>query len=173
MTLIPVPHYNDNVNALYSVVFMNVFTLGACALISLFGFDDMFLFFLFWFQIIVANNNQGFLNKIYSYYWRVADIVGAHAISLYAFIYYRNDVPPFILYPFLAIMLIAAYSQSNATTISDHVLLVNLWHLLVLYTFIIIFYFRSTSMNPKDKYYDGGLLSTYTETKRLLLHKIM
>lgn len=65
--MIAMPKYNDKVDTIFSVVFMNIFTLGGCSLISLFGLDDIVLCLLFWFQIIAANNNQGFLNKVYSY----------------------------------------------------------------------------------------------------------
>ena len=139
------PNYNDKVDIFFSVVFMNILTLGGCSLISLFGLDDIILCLLFWFQIIAANNNQGFLNKTYSYKWRVIDIMNAVLIASYLFITYRNIIPSIIEYPYFLILSISAYSQSTSKSIRDYILLVNIWHLLVLFYMNMTLFFKKTT----------------------------
>ena len=128
------PKYNDKMKPLYSVISVNVITLSGCALIALFGLDDVYLFFLYWFQIIAANNNQGFLNRVYSYKWRIADVIGAFTITTYTFFYYGNIIPLIIAYPYYIIMFISARAQSISKSMSDYIFLVNIWHLLVFYS---------------------------------------
>ena len=81
-TMVCLPDYNDKIKPIYSIIFTNIITLGGCSLISLFVLDDIMLCLLFWFQIIAANNNQGFLNQVYDFKWRVIDIMGALTITL-------------------------------------------------------------------------------------------
>ena len=144
LPLVCLPHYNDKVERIYSVVFTNIITLGGCSLISLFGLDDIILCLLFWFQIIAANYSQGFINNIYSYTWRNIDIVTASSIILYMLFYYINVIPAFILYPYFILMLTSCYSQSSlfAKSMKDYVLFVNIWHLLILYLLIMMIFFK-------------------------------
>lgn len=141
--MIAMPKYNDKVDTIFSVVFMNIFTLGGCSLISLFGLDDIILCLLFWFQIIAANNNQGFLNKVYSYKWRLIDMTNAFLIGLYTFFNYMNIIPHIIEYPFYIIMFLACYSQSTSESMYDYIFQVNIWHLLVFFYILMIFFFKN------------------------------
>lgn len=122
---------------------MNIFTLGGCSLISLFGLDDIILCLLFWFQIIAANNNQGFLNKVYSYKWRLIDITNAFLIGLYTFFNYMNIIPHIIEYPLFIILFFACYSQSTSESMYDYIFQVNIWHLLVFFYILMIFFFKN------------------------------
>ena len=141
--MIAMPKYNDKVDTNFSVVFMNIFTLGGCSLISLFGLDDIILCLLFWFQIIAANNNQGFLNKVYSYKWRLIDMTNAFLIGLYTFFNYTNIIPHIIEYPLFIILFLACYSQSTSETVYDYIFQVNIWHLLVFFYILMIFFFKN------------------------------
>lgn len=141
--MIAMPKYNDKVDTIFSVVFMNIFTLGGCSLISLFGLDDIILCLLFWFQIIAANNNQGFLNKMYSYKWRLIDMTNAFLIGIYGSLNYNNIIPPIIEYPFYIIMFLACYSQSTSESMYDYIFQVNIWHLLVFFYILMIFFFKT------------------------------
>jgi len=142
ITTIGLPNYNQKTDRIYSIIFMNIITLGGCSLISLFGLDDIILCLLFWFQIIAANNNQGFLNQVYNFTWRVIDIMGALTITGYMLFYYRNIIPAFILYPFYIILLTAAYSQFVSKSMNDYILFVNIWHLLLLFLLIMMLFFK-------------------------------
>ena len=141
--MIAMPKYNDKVDTIFSVVFTNIFTLGGCSLISLFGLDDIILCLLFWFQIIAANNNQGFLNKVYSYKWRLIDVTNAFLIGIYGSLNYNNIIPPIIEYPFFIILFLAFYSQSTSESMYDYIFQVNIWHLLVFFYILMIFFFKN------------------------------
>lgn len=147
------PNYNDKVDPIYPVVFTNIITLGGCSLISLFGFDDIFLSLLFWVQIIIANNSQGYLNKINSYWWRNLDIVWACMIIAYIFIKYIHILPKIVLYPYLFILLVSCYSQSSlfSKSLREYILFVNIWHLLIFYSLIIILVFKHPESFIGDK----------------------
>ena len=151
-TMICMPDYNEKIDPIYSVVFMNIITLGGSSLISLFGLDDIILCLLFWFQIIAANNNQGFLNRIYSYTWRIIDIIGAFIITTYMFFKYGNIIPKIIAYPYYIILSIAAYSQSRCKSLKDYISFVNIWHLLVLYYLIMTLYFKYPNSFLKNEH---------------------
>ena len=142
MTTVCLPDYDDKIERIYSIIFMNIITLGGCSVISLFGLDDIILCLLFWFQIIAANNNQGFLNNVYTFKWRVIDIMGAFIICGYMFYHYGNIIPAFIAYPHYLILLIVAYSQSTSKSMNDYIKFVNIWHLLVLFTVILVVFFK-------------------------------
>ena len=142
ITTIGLPDYNEKTDRIYSIIFMNIITLGGCSLIALFGLDDIILCLLFWFQIIAANNNQGFLNKVYNFTWRVIDIVGAFTIFWYVHKYYINVIPKLLRYPFYVILSISAYSQSVSKSMSDYIRLVNIWHLLGFFLIIMIIFFK-------------------------------
>ena len=71
--MIHMPKYNDKMKPIYSIIIVNVITLGGSSLISFFRLNDIILSSLFLLQIIAANNNQGFLNKMYSFKWRIID----------------------------------------------------------------------------------------------------
>lgn len=159
-------NYNDKIKPIYSIIFVNVITLGGCALIALFGLDDVYLFFLYWFQIIAANNNQGFLNRVYSYKWRIADVIGAFTITTYSFFYYGNIIPLIIAYPYYIIMFISACAQSASKSMSDYIFLVNIWHLLVFYSLILILYFKLSNKYKNHKnYYHLLMMSKHKQTE--------
>lgn len=149
------PQYNDKIKPIYSIILTNIITLGGCSTISLFGLDDIILCLLFWFQITAANNNQGFLNKIYDFRWRVIDVMGALTITLYMLVYYKNAIPDIIFYPYSVILGITAYSQSTSKSMKDYILLVNIWHLLLLFLLIMMIFFKYP-----DSFTNGDIILT-------------
>ena len=140
--MIYMPKYNDNIKPIYSVILVNIITLGGCSLISFFKLNDIILSLLFLFQIIAANNNQGFLNKIYSYKWRVIDCLNALFIGLRVFINYNFIIPNIIIYPFIPLLILSCYAQSISISKKDYIYLVNIWHLLVFNYINILSYFN-------------------------------
>jgi hypothetical protein len=141
------PIYNDKTEPIYSVILVNIITLGGCSLISFFKLNDIILSVLFLFQIIAANNNQGFLNKIYSYKWRVIDCSNALVIGIYGYINYRLIIPQIIMYSFFPLLILSCYAQSISISKKDYINLVNIWHFLVFNYIIIISYFNQKCLN--------------------------
>ena len=140
--MIKMPVYNDKTEPIYSVIIVNFITLGGCSLISFFKLNDIILSLLFLFQIIAANNNQGFLNKIYSYKWRVIDCSNALVIGLRVFINYRLIIPQIIMYSFFPLLIISCFAQSISISKKDYIYLVNIWHLLIFNYINILSYFK-------------------------------
>lgn len=140
--MIRMPIYNDKTEPIYSVILVNIITLGGCSLISFFKLNDIILSVLFLFQIIAANNNQGFLNRIYSYKWRVIDCSNALFIGIYGYINYKLIIPKIIMYSFVPLLVLSCYAQSISISKKDYIFLVNIWHLLVFNYINILSYFK-------------------------------
>ena len=140
--MIHMPKYNDKMKPIYSIIIVNVITLGGSSLISFFRLNDIILSSLFLLQIIAANNNQGFLNKMYSFKWRIIDCLNAFCIGVYGFFKYRVVLPDTLLYPFIPLIMLSCYAQSISMSYKDYILLVNIWHILV-FNFINIIGFFS------------------------------
>ena len=139
--MIKMPMYKDKTEPIYSVIIVNIITLGGCSLISFLKLNDIILSVLFLFQVIAANNNQGFLNRIYSYKWRVIDCSNALLIGLYSYINYRLVIPKIIMYPFFPLLMLSCYAQSISISKKDYIFLVNIWHFLVFNYINILSYF--------------------------------
>ena len=140
--MIKMPVYNDKTEPIYSIIIVNFITLGGCSLISFFKLNDIILSLLFLFQILAANNNQGFLNRIYSYKWRVIDCSNALLISLHGYINYKLIIPKIITYSFHPLLVLSCYAQSISISKKDYIFLVNIWHLLVFNYINILSYFK-------------------------------
>jgi len=140
--MIKMPRYNDKAEPIYSVILVNFITLGGCSLISFFKLNDIILSLLFLFQIVAANNNQGFLNGIYSYKWRIIDCLNALVIGLYGYIHYKLIIPKIFMCSFLPLLILSCYAQSISISKKDYIYLVNIWHLLVFNCMNILSYFK-------------------------------
>ncbi|MDA9216383.1 hypothetical protein N9O88_01000 [bacterium] len=138
--MIKMPVYNDKTEPIYSVIIVNFITLGGCSLISFFKLNDIILSLLF--QIIAANNNQGFLNKIYSYKWHVIDCSNALVIALYGYLNYKLIIPKIIMYSFFPLLVLSCFAQSISISKKDYIYLVNIWHLLIFNYINILSYFK-------------------------------
>ena len=167
------PNYGDSIKPIFSVIVINIITLGFCSVLSIFFLKDILLGSLFLIQIYFANQNQGFICGKYLYHWRIADIIGALSIGTIVLLKYYKLIPNVLKIPLILTLIISSYSQSNAKSIEDYIFLVNIWHILVLDLIILLSYLTSLKKHHrikksrrKNKAADSKTKSKKTRSKR-------
>lgn len=114
--------YGDHVDPIPSVIVVNTLTFA-------YGAFAMGMYWLFFFQWIFANINQGFILQRYYRFWRYMDVMGAWTILC-------NVYKPSITWYLIPTALVFFW-HTRATSKDMFAFRVNVWHAWCCYTFYI------------------------------------